>query len=195
MRRAAPPLPISPKLLKHFAAVTLVLTASIAMFADGESREAITSQVDMRTARNQLLETEAEKLGTKKLKAHLTIKDNRRAYLPFADEGQTNEFGAEGGGAGGGSGSGARGPRRPGGPGGPAHMEPGKFDVRQIPKLPMTPGASITVRGATADELPGPQVRSGNRPKRQGSIRPTAKQMADIKQASRERTRSADGGD
>ena len=102
MRRAAPPLPISPKLLKHFAAITLVLTASIAMFADGESREVITDQVDMRAARNQLLETEAEKLGTKKLKAHLTLKDNGRAYLPFAEEGQANEFGAgmDGGGGG-----------------------------------------------------------------------------------------------
>ena len=55
MRRAAPPLPISPKLLKHFAVVTLVLTACIAMFADGESREAIQDQVELRAANNTLL--------------------------------------------------------------------------------------------------------------------------------------------
>ena len=188
MRRAAPPLPLSPKLLKHFAAITLVLTASIAMFADGESREVITEQVDMRAARNQLLETEAEKLGTKKLKAHLALKDKGRAYLPFAEEGQANEFGGGMDGGGGGA-------RISSGPGGPAQVEPGRFDARRIPKLPMTPGASITVRGATADELPGPAVASGNRPKRQGSIRPTAKQQAEIKQVSSQRTRSAADGD
>jgi hypothetical protein len=57
--------------------------------------------------------------------------------------------------------------------------------------LPATPGASVTVRGMTADELPGPQAQSPTGRKRTGSIRPTAEQKAQIKELSRERTGSA----
>lgn len=42
----ARPLPsvIPPKMYRHFALVTVLLTASVAMFADGESRQAATTQ-------------------------------------------------------------------------------------------------------------------------------------------------------
>lgn len=44
MRRSKTP-PIPPQLYRHFAFVTLALTASLAMFADGESHEAQASAV------------------------------------------------------------------------------------------------------------------------------------------------------
>ncbi len=184
MRRAAPPLPISPKLLKHFAALTLVLTGCIAMFADGESREAIQEQVDMRAARNQLLETEAEKLGTRKVRANLAIKDRNRAPSGFADDGGMIDVTV-------GEGAVSRqisAPRTysPGGA-----RQPGiQADRPPVPILPNTPGASITLRGVPADVLPGPQVKRGSERKRTGSIRPTAEQQAQIKELSRARTGS-----
>lgn len=64
MRRAAPSLPISPSLLKHFAAATLAITTCIAIFADGRTTEAVAetvkknelkkAQVDTVRARNSV---------------------------------------------------------------------------------------------------------------------------------------------
>ncbi|MBK9010141.1 hypothetical protein [Novosphingobium sp.] len=192
MRRAAPPLPISPKLLKHFAAVTVVLTACIAMFADGESREAIQEQVDMRAARNQLLETEAQKLGTRKLKSNLAAKDKNPSSAGFSDDGGMIDVTA-------GDvtvGEGGVGRQLPSAP---------RFGSRQargtgtqqsrvpIPILPATPGASVTLRGVPDDGVSGPRVTSGNTSKRSASIRPSADQKARIKELAHERTGSAAG--
>lgn len=63
MRRPVQSLPISPKLLKHFAAVTVVLTGLIALFAGGEQSQ-FAQELAEREARNKLAQTEAEKLGT-----------------------------------------------------------------------------------------------------------------------------------
>ena len=41
MRRVAPNLPVSPVMLRHFAVVTLVATAGLAMFASGENSSAL----------------------------------------------------------------------------------------------------------------------------------------------------------
>jgi len=40
MRRAAPTLPVTPAMLRHFAAVTLVATVCLAVFANGENKAA-----------------------------------------------------------------------------------------------------------------------------------------------------------
>jgi hypothetical protein len=48
MRRATPAIP--PKMYRHFAVVTVVLTATLAMFADGENGKAAQSLVDPRQA-------------------------------------------------------------------------------------------------------------------------------------------------
>ncbi|NBW76469.1 MAG: hypothetical protein EBR34_11815 [Sphingomonadaceae bacterium] len=63
MRRAAPSLPISPRLLKHFAAATLALTICIAIFADGSTTEAVAETVKS----NELKKTEVDMLGSRKL--------------------------------------------------------------------------------------------------------------------------------
>jgi len=182
MRRAAPALPISPKLLKHFAAITLVLTACIALFADGEGREAIQEQVDMRAARNQLIETEAQKLGTKKIGTHLASREKRKPTT-FADDGGMIDFSVSESGGGRHIASPSL---QPGGPRGPLARE----GVPYVPNLPQTPGASVTVKGLSPDQVPGPRVNNGNQRKRSGSIRPSDTQKSEIKEASRVRTGS-----
>ena len=72
MRRATPLGPLSPKLLTHFAAAALVLTALLALFASGEEWGA-QAQIKAVDAKNQLVATEAEKLGTKKLVSKLEV--------------------------------------------------------------------------------------------------------------------------
>jgi hypothetical protein len=47
MARALPSV-VPPKLYRHFALVTVLLTGSVAMFADGENREAAAAQVEQR---------------------------------------------------------------------------------------------------------------------------------------------------
>jgi len=74
MRRAAPSLPISPRLLKHFAAATLAITTCIAIFADGRTTEAVAetvkknelkkAQVDAAGARNSVFKGMKVKSGT-----------------------------------------------------------------------------------------------------------------------------------
>lgn len=66
MRRPVQSLPISPKLLKHFAAVTVVLTALIALFAGGEQSQ-IAQELAEREARNKLAQTEAQTVGSKEV--------------------------------------------------------------------------------------------------------------------------------
>lgn len=66
MRRPVQPLPISPKLLKHFAAATVVLTALAALFAGGEQSQ-IAQEFAERQARNQLAQTEAKTVGSREV--------------------------------------------------------------------------------------------------------------------------------
>ncbi|MFM6950397.1 MAG: hypothetical protein ACKOW1_05185 [Novosphingobium sp.] len=50
MRRAKTDLPISPKLLQHFAAATLAITFCIALFASGNSTEVVKPQLAHKAA-------------------------------------------------------------------------------------------------------------------------------------------------
>jgi hypothetical protein len=63
MRRVAPSLPISPKLLKHFAAATVALTACLAIFADGSASEAVAEQVKA----NEAKQAEVDMMGSRRL--------------------------------------------------------------------------------------------------------------------------------
>ncbi len=95
MARRTPKSALSPSLLKHFAAATVVLTALLAIFASGEEWGA-QAQVSAVEAKNQLAETEAEKLGTKKVATTLKIANNVGAASFGSDEG--GNFGGGGGG-------------------------------------------------------------------------------------------------
>lgn len=65
IRRAKSPIPAH--LYRHFAIVTLVLSFALAMFADGENREAIAQEVEAREQHAELARQSAEKFGKPEL--------------------------------------------------------------------------------------------------------------------------------
>ena len=60
-----PPIPL--KMYQHFAAVTVVMTAGIALFADGENREAMATHIEERERERELQALSAEITGTREL--------------------------------------------------------------------------------------------------------------------------------
>ncbi len=52
MRRAAPTLPVTPTMLRHFAVVTVLATAALAMFASGENTSALREAQKAQRARS-----------------------------------------------------------------------------------------------------------------------------------------------
>ena len=95
MRRAAPTGPLSPKLLKHFAAVTVGLTALLAVFSSGADWGA-PAQIGAVETKNQLLTTEAERLGARRVAARINIREG----VPRPEFGEESgfDFGERGGG-------------------------------------------------------------------------------------------------
>lgn len=61
MRKSAPTLPVSTDMLRHFAVLTVVITAGLAMFANGENENVIAEQIRQREMKNQALRMEREK--------------------------------------------------------------------------------------------------------------------------------------
>lgn len=80
MRRAKTDLPISPKLLKHFAAATVAITFCIAIFADGSTTEAVKETVK----HNEVKKTEVDLLGARKL-VNNTLKVAPTRSMPDED--------------------------------------------------------------------------------------------------------------
>lgn len=76
-------IPVPAKVVRHFAAVTLVITACIALFADGEQREAIGAEIKADRQRQELRVLDAERNGPRKIGAE---RDYRR-YGGFGSEG------------------------------------------------------------------------------------------------------------
>ena len=95
MRRPVPTGPLSPKLLKHFAAATVTLTALLAVFASGEDWGA-RAQVSAVQTKNQLVKTETEKLGTKRVAATLKVA-NAPPAASFGDDEDEPDLGGGGG--------------------------------------------------------------------------------------------------
>jgi hypothetical protein len=92
MRRAAPSMPISPKLLKHFAAATVVLTAILAMFADGSTTEAVAEQVKQ----NELKKAQVDMVGSHRLaKSNLHVKKGV-STVPVGDDSGPSDGGGGG---------------------------------------------------------------------------------------------------
>ncbi|HVR91726.1 MAG TPA: hypothetical protein VHG29_11640 [Novosphingobium sp.] len=89
MSRIAPTSAVSPKMYRHFAVITIAITACIGLFADGEGTEGLQAQIKARQSRNDLLTAEAGKLGARHVSAgKLHLRDEKRSYLAFApDEG------------------------------------------------------------------------------------------------------------
>lgn len=56
-----------PKIYRHFAVLTLAVTALMALFADGENRAAIAEEIQTRQQRAEMREANAKKFGKKEL--------------------------------------------------------------------------------------------------------------------------------
>ena len=97
MRRRSTTSALSPKLLKHFAAATVVVTTLLAVFASGEDWGA-QAQVQAVEAKNQLANTENEKLGFKRIGAAVKLAKaaSRRGFAE--EEGIDTTGGSVGGG-------------------------------------------------------------------------------------------------
>lgn len=147
MRRAAPALLVPPKLLQHFAAVTVVITLLLAVFASGADWGA-PAQLKKIEDRNQGFKAEAQKLGQTTLVNKLNIANRAGTARPSFDD--ANDVAPEITPAvpvyarGTQAGSGNVPP--------PVARIPG--NVEFIPDLPQRPGASITVKGMNVDALP-----------------------------------------
>lgn len=181
MRRAPPQLPISPKLLKHFAAATVVITLCVAMFANGGQAK-LDAEVQAREAKNELLRTEAEKLGTRKVAMGMKI---------------NTQGGGGGGDEGGGESEGSGSVEPDARPVPPAFAQQRRINPMHpvLPaNLPTMPGQTVTMKGQMASDLQGPigdAARARNAKKAGSMFRPNAQQIEAIKAASRERTGSA----
>lgn len=186
MRRSAPTLPVSPQQLKHFAAATVAITVLLALFAGGDA-DGLGAELEAREARNQLIEAETTKLGTKQLKANLKLKDGRKSQATFSDSGDGADPSAEWGAGGGGSGRVFR----------PATSSPSPSAAAH-PKLPRVPGESVTIAGA--DGVPDGAKPESSRAKKappkaaqkMPEIEPTQEQLDNAMEASRQRSGQSD---
>lgn len=86
-RRARKPA-VDARMYRHFAVVTVCLTAALAIFADGESRKAVTDEIAARERRAALERAEVEKFGQAKLI------DRSGASTATFDYGGSADFGA-----------------------------------------------------------------------------------------------------
>lgn len=174
MRRAQPQLPISPKVLKHFAAITIGLTALLALFANGEEGK-LAAQVKAREAKNQLLAAEADKLGTRKLSSALALKkkSDPGPIYEIADPvaapasvGTVVAYDA-------------------------SFQRKGKVgDFAPPPNLNGVPGGKMTVTGMELADTPDAARIKGLRQKKKSAFKPNEQQKSAIFEASRMRTGS-----
>lgn len=182
MRKPAPKSTLSVEQLKKFAIATLIITGLVAMFANGEAAQ-VQAEAQAREAKNQLLTTEAEKLGTRRVAMGMTVKASAAGW------------GGDGGDSSGGSGEGSIDPDSPRTT--PAFTQgagAAKDHPQLPPNMPMKPGATVTVKGQVASDLQGPigdAARAKNKGKAGNMFRPNAEQIEAIKAASRERTGGA----
>ena len=182
MRRQAPTLPVSPQQLKHFAFATVVITGLLALFAGGEDA-GLAAQIEATQAKNEMVAAEQQKLGTKKLKAHLNVRKDSRSQFAFADGGEVVDAQADWGGGGGG------GIRRSGTqanrPTGAAHLPP--------PGLQGKPGVTVTrARLRKPGESGGPDSPGGpGGPESDGPPPPDFSKLEAVKSASRMRSGGA----
>jgi hypothetical protein len=96
MRRPAPILPVSPKMLKHFAAATVAITGLLALFVGGEDAS-IAAQVQATSARNDLVASHKNKSGAGRIASSLKVRNPNSGGF---DSDGPSDFGAGDGGGG-----------------------------------------------------------------------------------------------
>ena len=169
MRRRATTATLSPKLLKHFAAVTVVVTALLAVFASGEEW-GVQAQVSAIEAKNELATTEAEKLGTRRVAAKLQVSQDP---APAGFDDSVGEPDMSGGG------SYNAPPRRPANAGAWGRKGPGQ----SLPGAPGMPAAPLP--GGAPQANPAPTAAPS----------PTAQDIARLTASSQRRSGTADTGE
>ena len=170
MQRPVPPLPISPRLLKHFAAATAALTALIALFAGGEQSQ-VAQELAEREARNQLAQSEAEVIGPRE--------------LGQPDTGRTQgSWGSDG-------------PASAGFSGGSTAPDPspGLAWRSQLGAMRRQPRFVVPAPGATNRDLPHGEDAEAARDTPAEPTSPTAEQAAALLQSSQARSGSSGNGD
>jgi hypothetical protein len=91
MKEIIASIPVPPKMYRHFAVITLLITACIAIFADGERREAMADEFAEQQQRQALREADATQNGPKKIVADPTFK---RGGGGFGSEGVADPGGS-----------------------------------------------------------------------------------------------------
>lgn len=183
MRRPAPTLPVSPQQLKHFAIATVVITGLLALFAGGEEA-GLAAQIEATQAKNDLLEAEQKKLGTRKLKAHLKLKDQSKSQFAFSDGGEVSDMQADWGGGGGGGQVSARQMPRMGSRNGP----PQASNPFAPPPGLDRPGQTVQRRRmAMPPGMKGPEDLDNEQEAGKGGP-PTPEQIEGLRAASRQRS-------
>lgn len=72
---------------RHFAIITLAVTFCLAMFADGEHRDAMLEKAQEREAQNRMMQAEKEKVGEKKFGAKgMKFRDARSVKGSFGSD-------------------------------------------------------------------------------------------------------------
>ena len=93
MARRASPTGLNAKVYRHFAVITVCLTGTLAIFADGENRAAVAETIDDREEQTRLAEAEARKYGKPRLINAAGARPRQRpARFDHGDAG--GEFGA-----------------------------------------------------------------------------------------------------
>jgi hypothetical protein len=166
MRRAAPTPAVSPKLLKHFAAATIVITLLLALFATDEDWGA-RAQIEANASKNQLAAAETEQLGTKRIASNLKVRGNTGGGGFGSDEG--GDFGGGGG-------------------GGSWQSRPAKPEAGGR----VTYGPNTPAIGLGAEEMPGrDRSKIKRKPRHVEKPKPDATQIEQILGNSRRRSGSA----
>ncbi len=81
---------IPPKMYRHFAIVTVLLTAGLAMFANGENREAVAAHFESRAEENELRRESYAKFGAPKVGEN----EDARPRTPHGwNDGNDGDFG------------------------------------------------------------------------------------------------------
>lgn len=178
MSRVAKTLPVSPQMFRHFAIITVGITLCIAMFADGESRQAIEDEFSERQAQNEMLRADAARGANRPL---VRRTPTRGSFSADVDE-TAAEFGgvmdtstARGGTV-----------RYRGSSGGPAR--PGSDGT----------GDPLSDEAMAAEFAPRMEIGADGKPRpatRRPPPRPTPEQLQALRESSRLRSGSPDGGD
>lgn len=90
-----PFLGISPKLYRHFAIITIAISGVIAMFADGDRRQAIADDIHQRQQQAELKKIDRDKFGPQQIGMPpppiVSSDDGAASYGSPSDLGGTNE--------------------------------------------------------------------------------------------------------